>query len=58
MLLADLGDGVVVRALFEGVSDALVGWWWFWLLFAAFLIVAKVVTDWSKRVEARSKRRR
>jgi hypothetical protein len=59
MLLADgLGDGIVVRTILEGIGQALIDWWWFWLLFAAFLIGAKLVTDWSRRVEARSRGRR
>lgn len=49
-----LGDGVVVEAFFEGFLNAATDFWWFWLPFGAFIVLAKVVSDWSKRVEARA----
>jgi hypothetical protein len=40
-----LGDGVVVKTIGEGLWNAASDWWWVWLLFAAFIVVAKIVTD-------------
>ena len=53
-----LGDGIIVRAILEGMGQALVEYWYVWLAMTALLITAKIITDWSKRVEARAKARR
>jgi hypothetical protein len=50
-----LGDGFVVRVIFEAFANALIDWWYLWLILVVGAIALRMLADWSKRVEARAR---
>lgn len=53
-----LDGDTVAEMVIEAFANALVDWWWFWLLFLAVGIALALLNSWSRRVEARVRRRK
>jgi hypothetical protein len=53
-----LDGNEIVSVIAEGLLNALVDWWYVWLLLVALIIGFRLLADWSKRVERRARAER